>query len=52
MIHGYITPEGKLVLSSPSPTDQFALKCWFAKFAERPSSVTLVIQDKDLENDQ
>ena len=30
MIHGHITPEGKMVLGADTPTEQFALVCWQA----------------------
>jgi len=32
MIHGWITPEGKLILGGGSPTEQYALKCWFENY--------------------
>lgn len=44
MIHGHITPEGKLVLESPNPTDQFALKCWFEKYRRNDSDVALEVK--------
>jgi hypothetical protein len=31
MIHGYITPEGVLTLTSGNPTELWALKHWLAE---------------------